>query len=115
MPICPSCPPCADVCPQAAAKCMVRLAKMSARYMGNRGMSIGIEDVTPKPKLSYTKEEILAKGYADVAQKIALYNKGQLQLAPGCNLEQTLEAEITGILNNIREIAGERGARATQS
>lgn len=46
--------------------------------------------------------------YADAHVKIALYKKGQLQLAPGCNPEQTLEAEVTGILNNIREIAGER-------
>lgn len=41
---------------------MVRLAKMSARYMGNLGMSIGIEDVTPKPKLAAAKADIVAKG-----------------------------------------------------
>lgn len=32
--------------------------------------------------------------------------QGELQLQPGCNLEQTLEAEVTGVLNTIRETAG---------
>jgi hypothetical protein len=34
------------------------------------------------------------------------YRKGSLQLEPGCNLEQTLEANVTGVLNGIREAAG---------
>lgn len=36
-----------DFKPGAAAACMNRLAKLSARFMGDRGFSIGIDDVTP--------------------------------------------------------------------
>jgi DNA-directed RNA polymerase III subunit RPC1 len=37
-----------DFSPAAAAACMGRLAKMSARHMGNHGFSIGLDDVTPR-------------------------------------------------------------------
>jgi hypothetical protein len=38
--------------------------------------------------------------------RVGQYRKGSLQLEPGCNLEQTLEANVTGVLNGIREAAG---------
>jgi hypothetical protein len=41
-----------------------------------------------------------------VALRAGQYRKGSLQLEPGCNLEQTLEANVTGVLNGIREAAG---------
>lgn len=34
-----------------SAECMWRLAKLASRFMGNRGLSIGITDVQPAPKL----------------------------------------------------------------
>ncbi|KAG1240626.1 hypothetical protein G6F68_017476 [Rhizopus microsporus] len=36
-----------DYGPIEAAKCMNRLAKLCARWLANRGFSIGISDVTP--------------------------------------------------------------------
>ncbi len=35
--------------------------------------------------------------------------QGKLELQAGCNLEQTLEVSVTGVLNNIREQAGKVG------
>lgn len=32
------------------------------------------------------------------------YPQGELQLQPGCNMDQSLEASLTGVLNNIREV-----------
>eukprot|EP00951_Prasinocladus_malaysianus_P029134 scaffold267634_cov14-Prasinocladus_malaysianus.AAC.1 len=43
---------------QAAAACMNRLAKLSARFIGNQGFSIGIDDVTPAPELNLAKEAV---------------------------------------------------------
>eukprot|EP00878_Enallax_costatus_P039925 GHUV01045868.1.p1 GENE.GHUV01045868.1~~GHUV01045868.1.p1 ORF type:complete len:639 (+),score=155.48 GHUV01045868.1:336-2252(+) len=96
----------ADFSPHAAAAAMGRLAKMSARVMGDLGFSIGIEDVAPREKLLREKKNTLTKGYDNVEDFIHQYNKGNLQLEPGCNLEQTLEAKVTGVLNGIREAAG---------
>jgi hypothetical protein len=44
--------------------------------------------------------------YSHMQASIAEYKKGTLSLQAGCNLEQTLEATVTGELNGIREIAG---------
>jgi hypothetical protein len=41
---------------------------------------------------------------------IAAFKKGTLELQAGCNMEQTLEATVTGELNGIREAAGKVGS-----
>jgi DNA-directed RNA polymerase III subunit RPC1 len=40
-----------DNSPEMAAACMLRIAKFSARWITNHGMSIGIGDVTPSKQL----------------------------------------------------------------
>ncbi|KAJ9698281.1 hypothetical protein PVL29_007388 [Vitis rotundifolia] len=87
----------------AAAACMNRLAKLSARWIGNHGFSIGIDDVQPGGLLNDQKSERIEEGYENCHELIHQYNKGKLKLQPGCNAAQTLEAEITGVLNKIRE------------
>eukprot|EP00899_Mesostigma_viride_P025365 jgi/Mesvir1/6012/Mv00758-RA.2 len=95
-----------DYSAQAAACCMNRLAKMSARFIGNHGFSIGIDDVSPSQRLSVEKAKTVSHGYAQCDKHIASFAKGTLNLQPGCDAAQTLEAEITGELNKIREEAG---------
>ncbi|KAK3410062.1 hypothetical protein EUGRSUZ_J02108 [Eucalyptus grandis] len=91
----------------AAASCMNRLAKLSARWIGNHGFSIGIDDVQPDNDLNERKRETILNGYNSCDEKIELYNKGKLDLQPGCDAAQTLEAVITGILNQIRNETGQ--------
>ena len=40
-----------DFSARAAAGVMNRLAKLSARFIGEQGFSIGMDDVTPAPEL----------------------------------------------------------------
>ncbi|XP_028071827.1 DNA-directed RNA polymerase III subunit 1 isoform X2 [Camellia sinensis] len=87
----------------AAAACMNRLAKLSARWIGNHGFSIGIDDVQPGGRLNENKSARILEGYGKCDELIQSYNKGMLKLQPGCDAAQTLEAQITGVLNNIRE------------
>ncbi|KAI3851217.1 hypothetical protein MKW92_003705 [Papaver armeniacum] len=89
----------------AAASCMNRLAKLSARWIGNHGFSIGISDVQPGKCLSDKKQKKIDMGKEKCDKLIEHYKTGKLELQPGCDAAQTLEAEITGILNNIREKA----------
>ena len=49
---------------------MNRLAKLSAYYMGNRGFSIGIEDVTPSVALREFKEELIQEGFEKADKNI---------------------------------------------
>lgn len=95
----------------AAAGAMNRLAKLSARWLGSRGFSIGIDDVTPSTKLSSAKAKTVSAGYKECDARIALYESGDLPLQPGCNALQTLEAELTGKLSQIREDVGKECMR----
>ncbi|OWM68863.1 hypothetical protein CDL15_Pgr025050 [Punica granatum] len=72
----------------------------------NHGFSIGIDDVQPDKELNERKREIILNGYNSCDEKIELYNKGKLQLQPGCDAAKTLEAVITDILNQIRNETG---------
>ncbi|KAJ1431546.1 RNA polymerase, alpha subunit [Sesbania bispinosa] len=91
---------------EAAASCMNRVAKLSARWIGNHGFSIGIDDVQPKEILINRKDETISDGYRKCDDFIEAFNKGKLELKAGCDAAQTLEALITGVLNGIRDTAG---------
>eukprot|EP00258_Populus_trichocarpa_P051159 XP_024467178.1 DNA-directed RNA polymerase III subunit 1 isoform X3 [Populus trichocarpa] len=91
----------------AAATCMNRLAKLSARWIGNHGFSIGIDDVQPGKKLIDEKGKTISNGYRHCNKLIADYNGGRLALKSGCDATQTLETEITERLNKLREEAGD--------
>ncbi|XP_038972864.1 DNA-directed RNA polymerase III subunit 1 isoform X2 [Phoenix dactylifera] len=95
-----------DYNPHAAASCMNRLAKLSARWIGNHGFSIGIDDVQPGENLNQQKRKKINEGYRECHELISSYSKGQLTLQSGCNAAQTLELKITGVLNQIRSTAG---------
>ena len=79
---------------------------ISARWIGNHGFSIGIDDVQPSQKLHNQKEEIINLGADKCDEKIKLYNMGSLPPEPGCDAAQSLEARITQILNGIRDATG---------
>jgi len=70
-----------------AAACMLRVAKFSSRWLSNVGMSIGIGDVTPFPKLIEEKAKVLEEGYKACDELIEDYNEGRIKLKPGCNAE----------------------------
>ncbi|KAF4749028.1 pre-mRNA-splicing factor syf2 [Perkinsus olseni] len=97
-----------DNSPAVAAACLGRLSKLSARWLGTRGMSFGIDDVTASPEIEAFKKEQVAEKYAYVDEKIEEYKQGKLPLKPGCDAEQTLEAVINGELGKIRNSVGDR-------
>ena len=96
-----------DYGPQEAANAMNRMSKLCARYLGNRGFSIGISDVTPADDLKQKKEELVEIAYAKCDELIDQFHKGKLETQPGCNEEQTLEAKIGGLLSKVREEVGD--------
>ncbi|CAH2069371.1 unnamed protein product [Thlaspi arvense] len=95
-----------DYSSHAAAVCMNRLAKLSARWIGIHGFSIGIDDVQPGEELRNRKEDIIREGYEGCVSKIENFNNGAQKLKAGLDTAKSLEAEITGILNGIREDTG---------
>lgn len=79
----------------------------SARWIGNHGFSIGIDDVQPGKELVEKKTMEIEKGYGICEAYIASFKKGELEDAPGCDAAQTLEANITKELNAIRVKTGQ--------
>lgn len=90
-----------------AASCMNRLAKLSARWIGNHGFSIGIDDVQPGERLNQQKKMTIDFGYKRCSEYIELYENRKLNLKPGASAVETLEVEITEVLNEIRKTAGD--------
>lgn len=97
---------------EKTANIMDRWAKLCGRYMGNhRGLSIGISDVTPSDELTEMKHGILLEGYKQAEANIEHYERGDLALRPGCNLLQSLEEVLNGILGRLRESAGQEAMK----
>ena len=78
----------------------------SARWIGNHGFSIGIDDVQPGKSLNDEKAVTISGDYKKCDEEIQKFNEGKLELKSGCDAAQTLEANISEILNKIREKTG---------
>jgi DNA-directed RNA polymerase III subunit RPC1 len=96
-----------DFGPDEAVIAMNRLAKISARYLTNQGFSIGISDVYPSVKLQDKKMALVTQAYQECDQLIQIFKEGKLEKATGCNMEETLENAISGILSRVRQQAGQ--------
>ena len=100
---------------QFAADIMDRFSRWCSRFMGHhKGFSIGVSDVTPSDELSRLKHHILSTGYKKADEIIIKYNEGSLELRPGCDLLQSLEEMLNGILGKLREAAGQEAMKALE-
>uniref|UniRef100_N1QQI8 DNA-directed RNA polymerase subunit n=1 Tax=Aegilops tauschii TaxID=37682 RepID=N1QQI8_AEGTA len=86
---------------------LIDVLSSSARFIGNHGFSIGVDDVQPGESLNEKKGKTIGEGYQECHELIAQYSKGALKPQPGCSRAQTLEARISGVLNKLRDTAGD--------
>ena len=89
-----------------AAQAMSRLAKLSARWLSNRGFSIGISDVYPSEDLLKRKETLVRQAYERCEVLSLDLETSCLVRDAGCDQNQTFENKCTGILNAVRQEAG---------
>eukprot|EP01126_Amoeba_proteus_P030001 TRINITY_DN2968_c0_g1_i9.p1 TRINITY_DN2968_c0_g1~~TRINITY_DN2968_c0_g1_i9.p1 ORF type:complete len:908 (+),score=199.39 TRINITY_DN2968_c0_g1_i9:1954-4677(+) len=85
---------------------MTKLARLSARWIGDQGFSIGIDDVTPGDLLKLKKEKLISDAYAECDQLIEQVKLGRMQPDPGCSLDLTLENRVSGVLSKVRDDMG---------
>ncbi|TWU70409.1 hypothetical protein ED733_000032 [Metarhizium rileyi] len=90
-----------------AVTAMDRLARLCARYLTSQGFSIGVGDVFPTSQLDLEKKRLITKAYTQCDDIIATFKLGKLEKAAGCNMEETLENSISGILSKVRQQAGQ--------
>ncbi|KAG4301444.1 hypothetical protein PCK1_002370 [Pneumocystis canis] len=93
--------------PTEASEAMNRLSKLCARWIGNQGFSIGINDVQPGILLKKKKKSLVKAAYKSCNDLIYALSSGKLENQPGCDAEQTLEAKVSGILSKVREDVGQ--------
>lgn len=67
---------------------MNRLARLSARLMGERGFSIGVNDVSPPDAVKSGKMKVVEGGYDKCEGLIREYGKGRLEAQPGFSVEE---------------------------
>uniref|UniRef100_A0A7S2W5D7 DNA-directed RNA polymerase subunit n=1 Tax=Mucochytrium quahogii TaxID=96639 RepID=A0A7S2W5D7_9STRA len=90
-----------------AADAMNRMTKVCTRWLSDYGFTIGIDDVTPSKLLLQRKQEEIDRGYQECDELIRQFKNGTLQARPGCNMEESLEAVVSGVLNDVRKLSGE--------
>ncbi|MCJ1359857.1 MAG: hypothetical protein MMC33_009860 [Icmadophila ericetorum] len=95
-----------DYGPDAAVASMNRLAKLAARWLTQQGFSIGIDDVYPGDKLVELKKQLIEDAYKKCDELITKFKAGELKRSAGCDEEQTMENQISGILSGVRAEAG---------
>jgi len=95
----------------AACRVMRRLSKLTGRWLSERGMSIGLDDVEPSARLTQVKLQLIDTCYKKCEQVIEQWHRGELTLKAGCDAEQTLEAELNSELGALRTSAGNECTR----
>ncbi|KAK4700233.1 DNA-directed RNA polymerase III subunit RPC1, partial [Phenoliferia sp. Uapishka_3] len=96
-----------DYGPDEAASAMNKMAKLCARWLANKGFSIGISDVTPGKALREQKDHLVALAYEESNELIRQAGTGKLDNQPGSDVNATLEAMISGTLSRVRDKVGE--------
>ncbi len=105
-----------DFGPDAAAQGMNRLSKLCARWLSLQGFSVGINDVTPTPKLTHMKAETVKAAFEACETSARLLKEGKLKREPGLDEKGTLEGKEIKALNDVRTrlstfLAGELSIR----
>ena len=90
------------------AKFLLRISKFCSRWICDYGVSFGLGDVTPGKDLVEFKQIEIDKGFKKSDIEIEKYNKGEIELKPGLNMEQSLENNLNNILSKVRDNLGEK-------
>ena len=56
---------------------MTRLSKLCARFLGDRGFSIGVDDVTPSDRMTKIKNKLVVEGQRLADEEIKAYTSGK--------------------------------------
>lgn len=96
-----------DESPSYAAQCMARIAKLTIRFMMNRGFSIGITDVTPNEKLEIGKNESIKAAFDECNANIELFEKKKFPANPGMSAADSLELKMNETLSQVRNTIGD--------
>ncbi len=75
-------------------------------YLTDKGLSISVEDFDLNKKVVEQGEEIIKKAEKKTQDIVEEANRGELELIPGKNLEESREIRILQVLNDVRTKIG---------
>lgn len=90
--------------PAAAAECMNRISRLSARWLTNLGFSFGISDVYPSESLTELKNMLMENAFTEyediIADHVESFNTSEMKKL------QNTENRLSRILTKVRRQAG---------
>ncbi|XRO76440.1 DNA-directed RNA polymerase subunit A' [Methanocaldococcus sp. 10A] len=92
--------------PEAGRKFLDSATKMAIRAVMLRGFTTGIDDEDLPEEALKEIEKVLDEAEEKVKEIIEKYERGELELLPGLDLEESREAYINNILREARDKAG---------
>ncbi len=97
--------------PEAGRKFLDSTTKMAIRAIMLRGFSTGINDEDLPEEALKEIEKVLDEAEKKVKEIIEKYERGELELLPGLDLEESREAYINNVLREARDKAGQIAER----
>ncbi|CAB3289404.1 DNA-directed RNA polymerase subunit A' [Methanocaldococcus lauensis] len=97
--------------PEAGRKFLDSTTKMAIRAIMLRGFSTGIDDEDLPEDALKEIEKVLDEAEKKVKEIIEKYERGELDLLPGLDLEESREAYINNVLREARDKAGQIAER----
>ncbi len=80
---------------------------LGKKYITDRGITISVEDLDVSQEIIDASEDIIKKGEKKAQEIIDSYYDGTLELLPGKSKEESREARILKVLNEVRTKIGE--------
>ncbi|RJQ21043.1 DNA-directed RNA polymerase subunit A' [Candidatus Woesearchaeota archaeon] len=93
--------------PERTIKMLHQIFRLGIEHLFHSGFSTGIADEDLPSEAREQIDQLLRQAEEDVAQMIALFQKGELEVFPGRTMRETLELKILERLNKARNGCGQ--------
>lgn len=93
--------------PERTIKILHQIFRLGIEHLFHSGFSTGIADEDLPSEAREQIDQLLRQAEEDVAQMIALFQKGELEVFPGRTMRETLELKILERLNKARNGCGQ--------
>ncbi len=90
----------------AAMDSIQKAAALGTQYITRRGFSLGLRDLDVNPKVREITNKIIENAYEKTVKIDEMAKKGELELLPGKDVNETKEIKISQVLNEVRTEVG---------
>jgi len=88
---------------EVAHKFIDRVSSLGIKFLDRTGFTLGLDDLDLKPELLVKVKEIIEASEKEVDNLIKLYKEGKIEILPGIDAKESLEAHILRALAKTTE------------